>query len=145
VRVRVTAIGSLVVRRSLAPLLGLNLLLGACSDPRHEAVMELRRLEEAMQRHSARYGRYPETLDVQRQADATNLPHAAEGEVELRLLGGGHDRYSATARSGIWICGMSVSPAGSAPPECTPAGRPAPGAGTEPKQLMERILDAPAQ
>ena len=145
VRARVTARGSLVGRRSLAPLLGLSLLVGACSDARHEAVTELQRLEEAAQRHAAQYGRFPETLDPERPAGPRNLPHRAKGEVALRLLGGGPDRYSATARSGIWLCGMSMSAAGSTPPDCAPAGRAAPEAEAGPNPLTERILDAPAQ
>lgn len=109
--------------RALPRLLALGVLfLGACSDPRHDAATELLRLDKAMQRHAAQYGRFPETLDSRSPASRANLPHAPERKVELRLLSVTEDGYVASARRGSWVCGMSVDPRQKAQPDCFPSG-----------------------
>ncbi|HLL85039.1 MAG TPA: hypothetical protein VK420_20380, partial [Longimicrobium sp.] len=61
------------------------LLMAGCSDARSEAAGELARLNEAMQRHSTRYGRFPDTLDANRPLSAANLPYRPERDVTLSL------------------------------------------------------------
>lgn len=109
-------------RHALALPLGLGLALGACTDSRHEAVAELRRLDEAMQQHAAVYGRFPATLDPRRPVSLTNLPYAPGREVDLRLVGGTQDSYGATAGHGVWSCGIHVGPGEKGEPDCAPTG-----------------------
>ncbi|HEU4452399.1 MAG TPA: hypothetical protein VFR81_05035 [Longimicrobium sp.] len=112
--------------------LSLALLLGACGNPREDAASELRRLHEAMQRHAARHGRYPATLDAALPASPTNLPHAPErDDVALHL---------------VQACWSSAGLEGATPPDCAPvspsAADDAPG--TQPPSGIGGVLTVPA-
>jgi hypothetical protein len=96
------------------------MLLGACGSPRGDAAAELLRLDEAMTRHAAQHGRFPETLDAGRPASPTNLPYTPERKVSLRLGGVTRDGYHSTARARSWLCNMSVSPRQKTQPDCFP-------------------------
>lgn len=109
-------------RHALALPLALGLALGACTDSRHEARVELRRLDEAMQQHAAVYGRFPATLDPRRPVSLTNLPYAPGREVDLHLQDGTQDSYAATARHGVWSCWMPISVGEKGEPACAPTG-----------------------
>ena len=127
--------------------LSLALLLGACGNPREDAASELRRLHEAMQRHAARHGRYPATLDASLPASSTNLPHAPErDDVALHLVQATAEGYRATARRGPWACWSSAGPEGATPPDCAPlspsAADDAPG--TQPPSGIGGVLTVPA-
>lgn len=107
-------------RLALARPIALAVLLGACGNPRNDAVAELNRLHEAMQRHAARHGRFPQTIDHARPASATNLPHAPRRGVSLSLLRATADGYQARARRKSWICYLRVAPGQPARPDCAP-------------------------
>ena len=148
-----------VVRRfvgqhhALALPLGLGLTVGACTDSRHEAITELRRLDEAMQQHAAVYGRFPATLDPHHPVSLTNLPYAPEREVNLRLLGSTEDSYGARAGHGVWVCWIGLGPGKRGEPDCAPTGDgsrdDAPNTPGQPAFPLEGILtpqsEAPAQ
>ncbi|HEX5725584.1 MAG TPA: type IV pilin protein [Longimicrobiaceae bacterium] len=125
-----------------ATLLAAALLLGACGNPRNDAISELERLHEAMQRHAATHGRYPQTLDASLPASPANLPHAPRKEaVSLHLGGVTRDGYLATARRSPWTCWLRVSGGQAAPPDCVPtsnADTPA-GAPQRPKALDDAL------
>jgi len=95
------------------------LLVAGCSDARTEAAEELVRLDDAMQRHSARYGRFPDTLDASRPLSAANLPYRPEHELTLSLQSTGTG-YRAAARRKSWYCWTSVGPDRKSPPDCYP-------------------------
>lgn len=140
------------IRRSIAQrgafmhLLALALTLGACSNARHDARTELFRLDEAMQRHAAQYGSFPETLDARRSSSRTNLPHRPARKVDVRLLGVAPDGYQASARRGSWLCWTSVGPRQKAQPSCYPrreSSRDLPDAPGEQPPLLDGVLTRP--
>ena len=95
------------------------LFVAGCSDARSEAAEELVRLNDAMQRHSVRYGRFPDTLDASRPLSAANLPYHPEPGVTLSLQSTGIG-YRAAARRKSWYCWTSVGPNQKSPPDCYP-------------------------
>lgn len=97
-------------------------LLAGCGDAREDARTELTRLGDAMTAHAGRYGRYPETVDAGRAADARNLPFTAERGVELRLLQSGRHGYQAVATRRKWVCWLAVGPGDRGRMECAPVG-----------------------
>jgi hypothetical protein len=129
-----------------ARLLMLAALLAAgCSDARSEAAHELDRLNEAMQRHSARYGRYPDTLDTGRALSAANLPYSPERGITLSLQSAGIG-YRAAARRKSWYCWTSVGPGQKSPPDCYPVGAGSSGDPENPAQApktLEPVLRPP--
>lgn len=132
-------------RRWLLPALA-ALLVAGCSDARTEAAEELVRLNDAMQRHSSRYGRFPDTLDASRPLSAANLPYTPEHDVTLSLQSTGMG-YRAAARRKSWYCWTSVAPDRQSPPDCYPmsAGSPAdPGKPAEAPKTLEPVLRPPA-
>ncbi|HEX9939225.1 MAG TPA: hypothetical protein VGB15_18930 [Longimicrobium sp.] len=96
------------------------LLTAGCGDAREDARTELTRLGDAMTAHAARFGRYPDTVDAARPADAANLPFTAERGVELRLLQSGTSGYQAIATRRKWVCWMAVGPDKRGRMECAP-------------------------
>ncbi|HEX8451748.1 MAG TPA: hypothetical protein VF647_06610 [Longimicrobium sp.] len=82
--------------RGLLPVVA-ALFVAGCGDARTEAAEELVRLNEAMQRHSSQYGRFPDTLDASRPLSAANLPYRPEHGVTLSLQSTGTG-YRAAAR-----------------------------------------------
>lgn len=122
------------------------LVVAGCSDPRSEAAAELARLNEAMQRHSAQYGRFPDTLDASRPLSAANLPYRPEHDVTLNLQATGSG-YRAAARRKSWYCWTSVGPDRQSPPDCYPvsAGSPAePATPTQAPKTLEPVPRPPA-
>ncbi len=103
-------------------LLAAAALLAGCRDAREDARTELTRLGDAMTAHAGRYGRYPETVDAARPADARNLPFTAERGVELRLLQSGRHGYQAVATRRKWVCWLVVGPGDRGRMECAPVG-----------------------
>ncbi|HEU4559716.1 MAG TPA: hypothetical protein VFS20_17820 [Longimicrobium sp.] len=99
-----------------------GLLAAGCGNPREDARTELTRLGDAMTAHASRYGRYPETVDAARPADARNLPFTAERGVELRLLQSGRGGYQAVATRRKWVCWMMAGAGGGERMECAPVG-----------------------
>lgn len=96
-----------------------GVLVAGCGDARSEAAQELVRLNDAMQRHSAQYGRFPDTLDASRPPSAANLPYRPERDVTLSLQSTGTG-YRAAARRKSWYCWTSVGPDRKSPPDCYP-------------------------
>ena len=139
--------------RTLALPLGLGLTVGACTDSRHEAITELRRLDQAMQQHAAVYGRFPATLDPHHPVSLTNLPYAPGRKVDLRLLGSTGDSYGARAGHGVWVCWMGMGPGKRGEPDCAPTGNGSPDDAADtpgqPASPLKDILtpqsEAPAQ
>ncbi|HEY0152174.1 MAG TPA: hypothetical protein VGB92_09260 [Longimicrobium sp.] len=122
------------------------LLVAGCSDARSEAAEELARLNEAMQRHSTQYGRFPDTLDTNRPLSAANLPYRPEREVVLSLQSTGTG-YRAAARRKSWYCWTSVGPDRKSPPDCYPMKAGAPvedGKPAEAPKTLEPMLRPPA-
>ena len=122
------------------------LLMAGCSDARSEAAGELARLNEAMQRHSTRYGRFPDTLDANRPLSAANLPYRPERDVTLSLQSTGSG-YRAAARRKSWYCWTSVAPDRKSPPDCYPMNAGSSGEPATPAQApktLEPVLRRPA-
>jgi hypothetical protein len=137
--------------KTTAGLRGLMLVVAglfatACGDARSEAAHELDRLNDAMHRHSVRYGRFPDTLDASRPPSAANLPYRPERDVVLSLQSTGTG-YRAAARRKSWYCWTSVGPGQSSPPDCYPMN---PGASGDPEppaqapKSLEPFLRPPA-
>lgn len=123
-----------------------TLLVAGCTDARSEAAHELDRLNEAMQRHSRQYGRFPDTLDASRPLSAANLPYRPERDVTLSLQSTGTG-YRAAARRKSWYCWTSVGPDRKSPPDCYPmnAGSSGePGAPAQAPKTLEPVLRSPA-
>ena len=122
------------------------LLVAGCSDARSEAAEELVRLNDAMQRHSMRYGRFPDTLDAGRPLSAANLPYRPERDVTLSLQSTGTG-YRAAARRKSWYCWTSVGPDRKSPPDCYPLSAGSSGDPAAPAQAprtLEPVPRAPA-
>jgi hypothetical protein len=119
-----------------------GLFATACTDARSEAAHELDRLNEAMQRHSAQYGRFPDTLDANRPLSAANLPYRPERDVTLSLQSTGTG-YRAAARRKSWYCWTSVSPDRKSPPDCYPMGAGASGDPGAPAQAPKTLEPVP--
>jgi hypothetical protein len=122
------------------------LFVAACGDARTEAAEELVRLNDAMQQHSSKYGRFPDTLDASRPLSAANLPYRPEHGVTLSLQSTGTG-YRAAARRRSWYCWTSVGSGQTSPPDCYPmsAGSSAdPGTPAQPPKTLEPVLHPPA-
>jgi hypothetical protein len=135
------------VTRRFAAIAAALLTVAACRDARQDARVELTRLGSAMTAHTARFGRYPDTLDAARPADAANLPFNAEHGVELRLLQSSRDGYQAVAVRGSWTCFMAVGPGDQGRMECAPVGsasRAAAAAAGRPLEPPPGVLHSPA-
>jgi len=111
-------------RRRLAAhaLIASAFLAAGCGDAREDARTELTRLADAMTAHAARFGRYPDTVDAARPADAANLPFTAGHGVELRLLQSGTSGFQAVATRRKWVCWLAVGPDRRGRMECAPVG-----------------------
>jgi len=96
--------------------------VAACRDAREDARSELTRLANEMNAHAARYGRFPDTLDAARPADAGNLPFRAGHGVEVRLLQSGRSGYQAVGTRRNWVCFMAMGPGDQGRMECAPVG-----------------------
>lgn len=108
--------------RRAALALALMAAAGACRDAREDVRTELTRLVDQMNAHAARYGRFPDTLDAARPADAGNLPFRAEHGVEVRLLQSGRSGYQAVGTRRSWVCFMAMGPGDQGRMECAPVG-----------------------
>lgn len=121
-------------------------LVAGCTDARSEAAAELVRLNDAMQRHSTQYGRFPDTLDANRPLSAANLPYRPERDVTLSLQSTGTG-YRAAARRKSWYCWTSVGPDRKSPPDCYPVGTGSsgdPGTPAQAPKTLEPVLRPPA-
>ncbi|HEX8211424.1 MAG TPA: hypothetical protein VF584_14730 [Longimicrobium sp.] len=130
--------------RWLLPVLA-ALLVAGCGDARSEAAEELVRLNDAMQRHSSRYGRFPDTLDAGRPLSAANLPYRPERDVTLSLQSTGTG-YRAAARRKSWYCWTSVGPDQQSPPDCYPMSAGSSGDPRKPAEApktLEPVLRPP--
>jgi hypothetical protein len=126
--------------------LALALAAAACRDAREDARTELTRLANGMTAHAARFGRYPDTLDAARAADAGNLPFRAEHGVEVRLLQSGRSGYQAVATRRSWVCFMAVGPGDQGRMECAPVSsstRAANAAAGRPVDPLPGVLHSP--
>lgn len=131
-------------RHALAAALALA--AAACGDAREEARAELTRLADGMIAHAARFGRYPDTLDAARAADAGNLPFRAEHGVEVRLLQSGRGGYQAVATRRSWVCFLAAGPGDRGRMECAPVGsstRAASAAAGRPVDPLPGVLHSP--
>ncbi|HET7462325.1 MAG TPA: hypothetical protein VFJ82_13815 [Longimicrobium sp.] len=126
--------------------LALALAAAACRDAREDARTELTRLATEMNAHAARYGRFPDTLDAARPADAGNLPFRAEHGVEVRLLQTGRSGYQAVGTRRSWVCFMAMGPGDQGRMECAPvssATRAANAAAGRPVDPLPGVLHSP--
>ena len=130
---------------ALLPLLPVSLLVSGCRDHRSVAVSELERLDAAMQQHATRYGSFPETIDSDRPITHQNLPYSQERNVSVRLVGTTSQSYAATARSGVWLCGVRVGRGQRAVPDCVPteANSSPGGEDIRSPDHLEQIFDEP--
>lgn len=104
----------------------LAIALAGCANPREEARDELRALRVALEQHAREYGRYPDTIDAARPANATNLPHQPRSGVTVELVHAGADGLQALARRRPWVCSMNVDAKRAERLECAPLTSSAP-------------------
>jgi len=138
----------LLTSRIAAAAAVLPLLVAACANPREDARGELHLLRTAVERHAAKFGHYPRTLDPRLPESAENLPHRAGKGVTLRLVHAGADGMQALARRRSWICSLNVDAQRRERIECTPlssstAEQPLEPSGAAPSVVESRDSAAP--
>lgn len=109
-----------ILRRRFLVSFAALVALAACGNSREDARNELHRLRGALDEHRTRFGRFPETIDAARPADAANLAYTPKAGVAVRLVHAGDDGIRAMAQRAPWICTLSVDPRRGERIECTP-------------------------